>query len=226
MDFSDFIVNLLNAFASPIVKLAKRLRVAWHRRQLRRRPAMTVEKAIGLAEAVLHGKVLKAISYRDMGEKPTKIAALWTPEERGISGNVFILEEFAGAYRIAWESDSVYFWNGESVINTFDVYRYPPPPGARRARHAASDRRRRRPSRRSPPSAPSTPAPGPESLPAPSQSAEFAPRDPPPFRDILADSTPTAPCVRLSIRWPDTRVARCARSIGPKRVGVKWLSPS
>lgn len=108
--YEAVITNLIDSWRARLSRQAY-IRDPWsattnQELDLRPKPPLSEQEAALEASRVLPGRILRAIHFTDQEDGRSRLAVLAATTEQTRSFKAFLLGEFAGAYRIEWESEA------------------------------------------------------------------------------------------------------------------------
>lgn len=108
--------DVFNLLKRPIFRLRVLKFQVWNRLS----PAMDPDTAINITFATLGGSVIAALPFRDFGNPHRQIAALWKRSDKDPGFYALILEEFAGGWRLRWQSDNLFDFTHPAAFQLAD----------------------------------------------------------------------------------------------------------
>lgn len=105
---AQFLLDLLRAAWSPLRGVIRRVGLLTFRARQHLGTPMDVDTAKAIALSTLGGSVVAAIPYRDFGNPRQMVTVIWKRYDADSRHRVYILEQFADAWRIKWESEELF----------------------------------------------------------------------------------------------------------------------
>lgn len=116
---AQFLLDLLQALWSPLRGVIRRVRLLIFRARQRLSTPIHADTAKVIALSTLGGSVVAAIPYSDFGNPRQMIAVIRKRYDADFSHRVYILEQFADAWRIKWQSEELF---GRPKLEAFGLH--------------------------------------------------------------------------------------------------------